>query len=142
MLTPDLVQSAIIQYLKNITPLPDRMKVEEIREDNWNGTEFGYPNYRVNLQPLGPYGNGNCRLTMVQVAFSVYAYDEDTSSRKAAELTGWVANALFGHQLIGEGFVPVTRIDIPDGGVIPPAPEGERLWRGEVMFTTVLQQVN
>lgn len=139
MLTPETVQAAIISLMKSRPSLVSAVGAE-IREDNYQAVSFAYPAYRVAVNSMSPLGNGECRPLMSEVRWSVYAFAEDPSSRAAAALTGLVANELFGRQLSGAGIVSMTRVNIPEGGVTPPVPEGERMWRGEVMFVAQVKE--
>ena len=145
MLTPEEIQAAIILLMKSQPQLVSAVQ-EEIREDNWMGRDFDYPCYRVALGNLSPATNGECRLKILDIAFSVYCFAEGTSSKHAAYLAGLVMNNLMGKQIrysdqSGPRIIPVSRIDIPTNGVVAPVPEGERLWRSEVQFISTIKEV-
>lgn len=139
MINPQVLQAAVISLLKAQSTITAEVGTE-IKEDQWEGTEFRYPCLRVSLLTLSPHSNGECRPTIADVAMTVLCFVEGTSSRGAARLAGIVANAIFGKRLKTSEITPVTRINIPDNGVAMPVPEGERLWRAEVQFTATVKE--
>lgn len=139
MLTPQEVQAAIISLMKSQPELVSAVQLE-IREDNWMGTDFHYPGYRVAVNTLSPQTNGECRPLIFEVAWAVYCFAESTSSKDSSYLAGLVAAALMGKQLKSVTIVPVTRINIPDNGIMLPVPEGERFWRAEVNFRAQIKR--
>jgi len=118
----------------------------EIREDNWTGTDFVYPGCRVAINSLSPIGDGECRPLMWEVAFSVLCYAEGSSSKAAANLAGIVEKYLIGRRIKYPSdipiVIPVTRINVPPNGVIPPVPENERLWRAENQFVAQVKDAS
>ena len=139
MMTPEEIQAAIIQFMKNRPQLVSAVQ-NEIREDNWMGTDFVYPTYRVSVDTVGPLTNGECRPFMFDVNFTVYCHAEGPSSKQASYLEGLVAQNLQGQQIRTSRIVPIIRINIPENGISLPVPEGERLWRGDVRFNTQLKR--
>ena len=139
MLTPEEIQAAILSLMKSQGELVSAVQLE-IREDNWMGTTFVYPAYRVAVNTLSPQTNGECRPLIFEVAWAVYCFSESTSSKQSAYLAGLVAAALMGKQLKSTTIVPVTRINIPDSGIMMPVPEGERFWRAEVNFVEQIKR--
>jgi len=64
MLRNDEIQTAIVAYLKTKTAITSLLITEdnptglvEIREDQWQGTEFDYPNIRVRMIGNSPFGD-------------------------------------------------------------------------------------
>src|SRR3990167_7028490 len=96
ILRPEEVQAAIILFMKNQPELVSRVQLER-REDDWQGTEFKYPAYRVALPDLGPYDgamDSECRPFIFTAPFSVYCFAEGASSRDAAALAGTAVRVL------------------------------------------------
>ena len=147
MINPNLVQEALIQTMKGSDAIRSRFG-EEIREDNWMGTNFSYPALRLSLDTMGPYDriNGPCRPRSSDIQFSALVYTEGPSSNEAGELAGIVANELMGKLIDytssdGKRIIPVGAIDIPAGGIMPPVPDnGERSWRAEVRFNAKIME--
>lgn len=139
MMTPEEIQAAIITTMKNQPELISAVQ-DEIREDNWNGTAFTYPCYRVSVESVGPMTNGECRPFIFDVNFTVLCYAEGTSSKPSSYLAGLVAQNLQGRQIRTTSIVPVTRINIPESGITPAIPEGEREWRSDVRFNVQLKR--
>ena len=127
--------------MKNQPELVSRVQLE-IREDDWQGTEFKYPAYRVALPDLGPYDgamDSECRPFIFTAPFSVYCFAEGASSRDAAALAGTVVRVLVNRRLDTDRIVPVTRITLPLNGILMPVPERDRLWRAEVRLSMVIK---
>ncbi len=139
MLTPQEVQAAILILMKSQAELVSAVQ-DEIREDNWMGTTFKYPAYRLAVNTLSPQTNGECRPLIMEVAWAVYCFSESTSSQQSSYLAGLVAAAMMGKQIRTTTIVPVTRINIPDNGIMLPVPEGERFWRAEVNFRAQIKR--
>ena len=74
MLSNDEIQAGIIAYLKANTvvlaALPDD---NEIREDQWQGSEFEYPNIRVKLNPSVPINAETCEHMQISISFLVFS---------------------------------------------------------------------
>ena len=128
-----LLQTSMIALLKSNAALVATVG-QEIREDNWTGSQFQYPAVRVAIPMLSesPY-NGNCYREIRDVRFSLYAYAEGTSSEATAALLDEIRTATEGLKLPNI----VNLISLKFLTAIPPMPEGERLWRGQVDLQTV-----
>jgi len=151
MVSPEVIQAAFITLLKSKPYLVSNVNNSspngpEIREDDWNGTDFLYDGVRVAILNMGPFTNGECRPQFSNVFATVSAHSQGSSSRQCAKLAGLVYKALMGELLIGPGITPVTRINVPDNtGVTMPVPDGEgdgglRLWRAEVQCTVQIKE--
>lgn len=110
---------------------------QEIREDNWTGSQFKYPAVRVALPMIGasPF-NGNCFRETVDVRYTIYGYGEGTSSMPAARILDLIRSAAEGKEM--PNITHLVRLNFASSS--PPVPEGERLWRGEVQFNAVVKK--
>ena len=68
MITNNTIQAALIsKLLANITITAELDDAEEIRENEWQGTAFSYPNIRVRIISNDPLENTYCTQTKVSV---------------------------------------------------------------------------
>lgn len=131
MISINQVQSAIVSALKANAPLV-AVVGDEIRESQWQGTEFAYPAVRIDLENLRSTGRGGtCTTTNSTVPFSVVAFSEDASSQQADQIIGLVVGALLDHQLtsvdFSSGFVRMSGV-----GQSSAKRATERVWRAIV----------
>jgi len=143
MITNNEIQQALITRLKDntqygIVALHAALTTdEEIRENQFQGTQFVYPAIRVNLTYLNPTENTPCRDDIFRSYFSIISYSESTSSLEADTIAGLVADAL------DEAVIDVTAFrtgNISLGSVNAAIRIGPRLWRAETFFRTSIYQ--
>lgn len=140
MIANNLVQAAIVAYLKSKTSITVKLvdvdgaaHPEEIREDNWQGDTFTYPNIRVDLgnqtNALGP------RCSVYNQDFSILVFSEYPTSKECDDIAGAVAA-----ELDGKGF---TKNSIRFTGIactlVPAIRRDERTWRSEVICRATVQ---
>ena len=95
MINNALIQQAWITKLSSNTNITARIPAVEIREDSWKGTDFTYPNIRVQLGDLVPQvPSPNC--TVFQSHVSILIFSEQKSSKQADEIAGIVAQEMWG----------------------------------------------
>jgi len=143
-------QEQVIDTLQAYSDLTDLLPSPsdgsyEIRELHWQGTEFEYPNVRVDVRPQTPEGLGNCRPTISIIDFAVVAFSENDSSLECERICFEIGEALFGTQpedaTPSQGpawrceTVNLMRINSPRR--IP-----ERIWRGEVIFRARVKETS
>lgn len=130
MLSNDLIQAAIIDKLQADTALMAWLTglsvSDEIREAFWQGTEFSYPNVRVQVGSQLAGGNGPCYVMTGQTPFTIYCYSEADSSMQADQLAGLVEDALLGKHIAGSGF---RTGPVLSDGLVHAARTGERVWQ-------------
>ena len=129
----DLIQSAIVAYLKSqatvLAELPDD---NEIREDQWQGSTFTYPNIRVRLISNIPLEN-NCDGSTV--VMSILAFSEEASSHEADRIAGIINTALCGSEEKGKSFVYQSiRFSTFPNNLIPAIRQDKNTWRSEVLI--------
>src|SRR5512144_3108228 len=107
MISNDLIQAAIISKLLTDTALiawlTARGVADEIREAQYQGTEFNFPCVRVQVGSQQPDGNGPCYTTTGETPFTIYCYSEADSSQQSDQLAGLVDDALLGKHIAGTG---------------------------------------
>jgi len=136
MISPELIQAAIISHLKADTNLiawlTARSVANEIREANWQGAAFSYPAVRAEAgsQLPGP-PTSVCYLTTGEVTFTVQSFDESDSSKETDVLAGLVNTALVGTRINGTGF---NSLAIQSDGLTHATRTAERVWRAVGLY--------
>ncbi len=133
MLNNNDIQAGIVAYLQAQTTTTVAMlnSTAEIKEDQWQGTTFVYPAYRVDLGPQLPKDNCDA----ADVTFSILCYSEDASSNEADEMAGIVNNDLHRKAFTQSS----VRYSIYSQGLIPAIREDDRTWRSEAMFRATVE---
>lgn len=109
----------------------------EVRENQFQGTEFSYPAIRAHVNYNTPIGEGPCRDEVFRFYFSITSWSEDASSKEADDIAGLVAEAL------DEAIIDVIAFktgNISLGSLNSATRIGPRLWRGEAFFRTTAYQ--
>lgn len=117
MISNTVIREAIVTYLKANAPLVAALKLpgaDEIREMQWQGTTFVYPNVRVGNITQRSYGNVECGISRVE--FSVACFSEEASSKEASTLSGLVMSALHNKNFTENGlmFIRVLVTELSD----------------------------
>ena len=127
----DQIRGAIIDKLKaNATVLALLDDNNEIRESNWKGTEFTYPNIRVRINSATPMDDCYQYLDA-----SIFCFSEMASSQQADEMAGIITNE-FHNKNFEINLIRFTKI-VAD--VIPAIDIGAITWRSEVQ---ILSEIN
>lgn len=138
MTTPrnDEIQSSIISYLKSksaiygllITP-ENTTGYKEIREDQWQGDDFDYPNIRVRMVDNKPYTDDpDCSVTIFTV--SIMVFSQDYSSWEADKIAGIIMSSVSGKtftQLSVETYLRTLNL-------IPAVRSDMHTWRAECLM--------
>ena len=134
MLRNDQVQAAIVAYIKAQSTITDELVTaqnsngaDEVREDNWQGREFTYPNIRVRLitnEPADP----ECNLHSVTLSFLVFS--EDPSSQEADRIAGIINNTLHGRSFQSNNI----SFSLRTTSLVPAIRSDERTWRAETLM--------
>jgi hypothetical protein len=138
MTTPrnDEIQAALVAYLKSksviynelITP-DNPIGYTEIREDNWKGTEFDYPNIRVRMISNEPITDEqDCSTTIISVSFM--AFSQEASSHEADKIAGIIGTSLSGKTFIQNG----VQIYLRAANLIPAVSSDRNTWRSECLM--------
>jgi len=142
MISTASVQAAIITLLKANAALVGALYPEgadEIREEQWMGTDYDYPNVRVHITRLSPLGDpGSCEDTAFVCDFSAAFRKVNPSSKPSADGLALVVAALVGEKLSGTGFVARSAVKLAD--TVGPIPEAENAWMGRAFFNCRLQE--
>lgn len=140
MIRNDELQAAIVARLKaNTTIVPlvvsgsfaDETWGADIREDQYQGTNFGYPNIRVRLLPMTPLGDKDC--PFIKFSVSLLVFSESSNSLEADRIAGIINNELHGKTFFSNSIEISTRL----ASLIPAVRIDERTWRSEVLMNGI-----
>lgn len=130
-------QEQVIDELQAFVALTAIVPIAEIRESQYQGTEFTYPNVRVDTRTQIPEGAGNCRTKISIENFAVIAHSESDSSLQCEQICFQIGEAMFGAQL--EDTTPsqgpawrTETVNLVQFNA--PRRMTEKVWRGEVIF--------
>lgn len=88
MLRNDTIQAGLIEEFKSLSPVSTLLGgTTEIREDQWQGTQFVYPAIRVDIQNQIPSIEG-CAYGWIDAIVKVFS--EGTSSLECDKIAGTV----------------------------------------------------
>jgi len=125
------VQAAIVARLKAQVTVTAEVAAVEIREDQWQGTDFKYPNIRVKMLHNRPQED-NCNKTLVDV--SVQTFSEDASSLPTDRIAGIISNVLHTVQFSsGSLHVALRVVDL-----VPSTRSNARTWMSEVLLAGIV----
>lgn len=126
MIRNDQIQAALVTKLKATSIVTSQLTTaDEIREDQWSGTTFVYPNIRVNLISNRPFDP--CRQ---QFDVSFMSFSESDNSEEADKIAGIIATALDDISYIADGML----ISLAVTDVLPAFRSDVRTWRAEAKF--------
>jgi len=131
MLRNDQIQAALIAYLKAESTIIAEVSATEVREDQWQGRDFTYPNIRVRLISNTPIWEGECNAH--RIYFSIQVFTEDDSSLNADKIAGIINFALHSRSFSASGIAFSLRTT----NLVPAIRSGIREWRSEVLITGV-----
>jgi len=121
------IQMALIAYLKSLTVITGEVSSTEIREDQWQGAEFSYPNIRVKMMRNEPYQT-NCDAT--DVLFAIQIYSQLDSSIEAERIAGIINSALHARSFSSNGIRFSTQVR----NQVPAIRQDTRTWRSELLM--------
>jgi len=123
----DAIQAAIIARLKANSSITTEVPATEIREDQWAGSNYSYPNIRVKMVRNMPDRIENCNRGTIDVWILVFT--EDDSSRNADRIAGIINDVLHVTQFTEEGI----QLALHTVNLVPAfRSEDNRTWQSEV----------
>lgn len=136
MIPNDQVKEGIVQRLRVnaalVAQLPDG--IQGVREQFWRGTDFAYPNVRVQLETqYDATPNNNC--TPAIQSWSIYVFSEKHSSQEADTLAGEIVTYLRGTTFT-VGTVKFSNVKVLES--IPAIPEDEHTWRSQLRCQSII----
>jgi len=131
----DEVRTALVTaVLANATITAQLSDALEVREHNWKGTGFSYPNIRVEITRVPPDPNRNCGQSFIG---SIYVYSEEASSTQADRIAGIIADEYDDKSLSSNGIFFTNVSVVPVGAIA----QDERTWRSEVQVESMIQRL-
>lgn len=138
MISNQVIQADFVAYLKGQVTLTALLyDATEVREDQYQGTIFNYPNVRVALGTQIPLTNME-QCDLARLTFSIRAYTESGSSKTADTIAGIVHGLFHRRQFNGTGWYAWFY----GAGLDSAARMGEKLWRAEASFQGVIYPSN
>ena len=135
-------QEQVLLRLQGFADLLALVAADQMKEAQYQATEFTYPGIRIDVRSQIPEGSGQCRPTISIENFAVLAYSEDDSSLECEQICFEIVEALtadpvFGAQLedVAPAQGPAWRTETVNLAIFnAPRRMAERVWRGEVVF--------
>jgi hypothetical protein len=133
MIPNNEIQAALISYLLSKTDITSELgDADDIREDQWQGRLFGYPNIRVRLIGNSPF-NDDCGSRFTA---SIMVFTEDTSSKRCDRLSGIINGKFHSKAFRSNDIAFLCRTT----SLTPAIRQDVRVWRSEVMIAGVAAQ--
>ena len=123
------VRSVLVNYLRNNCAIIGVASVE-VREKQWQGKDFHYPNIRVRMIFQKPPIDINCDWTDVQ--FSVECYSEQASSQESESMEFQVTQLLDKKTFSYNG---IKIYALHCVGMLDAIRNDPNTWMAETMFT-------
>ena len=130
MISIDAVQEGIVAFLKAAPSLVGEVG-DEIRESQWQGTEFTYPAVRVRMGDKTTLIEGNCHTAHGVQPFTLLIFSEKSSSQQANQIAALAMNLLLDQQLHSADWIS-GNVRLRSPGLVAAIRTGDRLWRSEV----------
>ena len=129
----DEIQAALIAYLKADAIITAQLaNAGQIKEDQYQGTNFVYPAVRLNLisnEPLNQ--DANCPHT--RITLSILVYTEADSSLEADRIAGIINGELHSQQFIASGIA----ISLHATNLVPAVKSDIRTWRSQILMSGI-----
>lgn len=128
------IQKNIVAHLKSITALVAELtafdsSANEIRENEWQGDNFVYPNIRVRMINNNPDGDtSSCNSTSVNVGVMVFT--QDYSSLEADKIAGIISVSLHGKTYIANN----VELFLRTTNILPAIRSDRNTWRAECLM--------
>lgn len=136
MIDNDILKAAIVAKLKTHSPLVALLPEGQdgIKEYEWRGTIFQYPNVRVRIDSqVDTSPDSNCDI--MSVSWSIFVFSEKHSSQEADSIAGLIARFFRGLNFSYTG-VKFVRAEIAE--LVPAITQDERTWRSQVRCRSVI----
>lgn len=144
MIDNEAIQRTVVSRLKNnvgLTALLLPAGADEVREAQWQGRDFAFPNVRVEIGPQTPtIGPAPCDWS--EVTFTVYCHSEQDSSLQCEQVASAVKDALDKKHFTGQDLISgqyfrffychVTRLEGARRAI------DNRIWRSAVVCQSAL----
>jgi hypothetical protein len=121
----------MIAFLKGKATITAYVPAVEIREAEWQGTTFTYPNIRVRILRNVPLGRTGC---MQEVDIGIQVFSEKDSSLQADEIAGIIANELNDKQFTSNSIAFATIVT----NNLEAIRVSTTTWRSEVLLNATI----
>lgn len=135
MKSDELIQADLITKLKSLSSVTAITGVNEIKELQWQGDSFTYPNVRLDLESNEYEFDEQERCNLWRVEFSIYIFSQERSSKQCSTIKGLIENSLTGLGFTGVN-AKYSRLRLIDN--IPAVREDERTWRSQLRYSTLV----
>ena len=133
MIRDDQIQTGIVSYLKTQSTITSELTTStEIREDQWQGRDFTYPNIRVRLISNTPLYAGDCNLH--RVSLGILVFTEDASSLNSDRIAGIIHSVLHDHHFNTSNITFSLRTT----NLVPALRSNIQEWRSEVLLSGIV----
>lgn len=129
MLGIDDIRGALIDYMKSKPDIIAALgSTTEIRERQWQGTEFDYPCIRVKINSIVPQMAGECNI--FDCSLSILVFSETASSSQADNIAG-IINTILHRRSFEQGSV---KFNLWTSRLVEAIREDARTWRAELII--------
>ena len=137
MIGDEVLQASIVAKIKSVLAITSLLSsgATEVRELEWQGDTFSYPNVRIELEDNRFYFDEQDRCSLQAVEWSVYIFSQQRSSKECSQIKTAVINALvgigFSNQTNNVKFSTVRLVEN-----IPAVREDDRTWLAQVRLSS------
>lgn len=126
----DEIQAALIAYIKLRSSITDELPdgSDEVRENEWQGTEFTYPNIRIRLISNTPQNSDNCGRSDIAVGIEVFS--ELASSIEADRIAG-IINGVLNQRSFSQSGI---QFNLSTTNLVPAFRKDKLTWQSEVLM--------
>lgn len=125
------LKETLISILKNNSVITDLLpSSDEIRELNWKGTNFEYPNIRVQVESVSLDDTG----CFANYTASISVFSEKASSEQCDTICGTIMSEINNTRRIVSG----TAISMRVVSIIPARAENDVLWRSQLTINGIM----
>lgn len=128
MLRNDEIQAALLAYIKARPSILAKVVANEMKEDQWQGTDFNYPGIRIRMISNMPIASKDCSQQKFEVSFMVFS--ELASSSEADQIAGIINNELHDKQFVSNSIA----FGLWTTNLIPAIRSDIQTWRAEVLM--------
>ena len=138
VISTDIIKGVLISHMKTITSVTDELaSVNEVREVQWKGDTFEYPNLRLRIIRNVPQ-DGECAVDM---SAGWLVFTQDQSSAKCDEISGIIATYFKGKQFSVTFQGNAYHLSLGRVTIIPAVSVGVLAWRSEVVVEGYLSLI-
>lgn len=138
MISDELIQSDLITKLKSITSVIAIIGANEVKELQWQGDTFTYPNIRLDIESNDYEFDEQERCGLYAVEFSIFIFSQERSSKQCSVIKGLLENSLTGIGFTGAN-AKYNRLRLIDN--VPAIREDSRTWRSQLKYRTRLTSI-